>query len=658
MGSSRNVDQRRVALFTPLPPSRSGTADYAAALIAELAGLVNLQVFETVPRRFDPEAFDVVVYQIANNPYHAAIYELALQHPGVIVLHEANLHHLIQGMTLHKGDERAYLREVTYEIFGREAEEISLKDVPLEIPQPHLFTMLRRLLDRSSACIVHSSYCEREARLKGFRSPIARIPHGTAVHSLDARPYRDTLGIAPDAPVIGIFGYHRPDKKVWDCLRVFADLITLVPGTKLLIAGLPHPEVPLEESVKALGIQDHVHLLGFQTLADFDGYLAACDVVLNLRAPTFGETSGTMMRAFGLGKAVVVSAHGACHDVPDEICVKIPPDEHEQKVLLRCLQWLASDLRIAREIGSRARDWAARNCTWSQSAQLYKSFFDSILESPEKLDAASPPLPDPQSIRSFIERWVEPHSEAAAYVRHHSSRLVRTVELTPSGSAADRILEIGCYLQITPALTTLLGYGEARGCYMGETGQRDLRRIWSRDGQLFECVIDLFDAETDAFPYPDHHFQTVLCCEVLEHLQRDPMHMMTEIHRILQPGGTLVLTTPNNSSLRSVAAVLHRKNPNLYSGYQHPQSEHSRDPRHAREYTPDEILQLVADSGFTVSTIETGPYGDSNDAGLGWARTALTTLSLPTTLRGDCIYAVGRRQLESGTRFPAWLYSD
>ena len=136
------------------------------------------------------------------------------------------------------------------------------------------------------------------------------------------------------------------------------------------------------------------------------------------------------------------------------------------------------------------------------------------------------------------------------------------------------------------------------------------------------------------------------------------MHMMTEIHRILQPGGTLVLTTPNNSSLRSVAAVLLRKNPNLYSGYQHPRSERSRDPRHAREYTPDEILQLIAYSGFTVSTIETGPYGDPDEAGFGWVRTSLTTLGLPTSLRGDCIYAVGRWQLESGNRFPAWLYSD
>src|ERR1700687_2976266 len=260
MASSRNGERRaplRIALFSPVPPSRSGTADYASALIGELAGMVNLEVFTSVPRSFDAAAFDAVVYQIANNPYHEAIYELAIQHPGVVVLHEANLHHLIQGMTLHRGDERGYLGEVAYEIFGREAEEMSLKDTPLEIPQPHLFTMMRRLLDRSTACIVHSSYCEKEVRLKGFRGPIARIPHGAAARSLDARPYRDALGIAPETPVIGIFGYQRPDKKSLDCLRVFADLLRLAPGAKLVIAGQPHPEVPLEEAVHGLGLQDH-----------------------------------------------------------------------------------------------------------------------------------------------------------------------------------------------------------------------------------------------------------------------------------------------------------------------------------------------------------------------------------------------------------------
>ena len=72
----------RVAMFTPLPPARTGTAEYARAVVDELGKLVNLEVFESVPKRFNNKAFDAVIYQIANNPHHADFYERALDHPG------------------------------------------------------------------------------------------------------------------------------------------------------------------------------------------------------------------------------------------------------------------------------------------------------------------------------------------------------------------------------------------------------------------------------------------------------------------------------------------------------------------------------------------------------------------------------------------------
>ncbi len=93
-------------------------------------------------------------------------------------------------------------------------------------------------------------------------------------------------------------------------------------------------------------------------------------------------------------------------------------------------------------------------------------------------------------------------------------------------------------MQITPALKTKLGYGEVRGCYYGQLGKTDHKVVDSEDGEKFACDVDLFDAEKDMFPYPNEHFDTVLCCELIEHLPSDPMHMMSEINRILRPGGT------------------------------------------------------------------------------------------------------------------------
>src|SRR5262249_55565777 len=141
----------RVALFTPLPPAMTGTADYAAQLVAQLSELVELATFQEVPLRFDPASYDVVVYQIANNPYHVAFYKLALKKPGVVVLHEPNLHDLIKAATLHSGRDAAYLREVVYEIFGRELEEATTSQSLLQSPQPRTFTILRRLLEKSKA---------------------------------------------------------------------------------------------------------------------------------------------------------------------------------------------------------------------------------------------------------------------------------------------------------------------------------------------------------------------------------------------------------------------------------------------------------------------------------------------------------------------------
>src|SRR5207248_11686642 len=112
-----------------------------------------------------------------------------------------------------------------------------------------------------------------------------------------------------------------------------------------------------------------------------------------------------------------------------------------------------------------------------------------------------------------------------------------------------------------------LGYGNVRGAYYGPLGRVDERCVTSATGEVFSCCIDLFDAERDAFPYPDDHFRAVLCCEMMEHLANDPMHMIAEINRILVPGGYLVLTTPNISSFRSIHAVLHGYHPGLFPAY-------------------------------------------------------------------------------------------
>src|SRR5579863_4372273 len=118
----------RVAFFSPLPPAKSGIADYSAALLESLTRIADVESFGERPAAFDAADYDVCVYQIGNNPYHAFAYETALEHPGVVVLHEANLHHLIADLTIVRGDWDAYLRAVEHDA-GAEALEYARRHV-------------------------------------------------------------------------------------------------------------------------------------------------------------------------------------------------------------------------------------------------------------------------------------------------------------------------------------------------------------------------------------------------------------------------------------------------------------------------------------------------------------------------------------------------
>ncbi len=636
-------------MFTPLPPAATGTADYAASLITELQKLVQLEVLTKTPRSFDPNDFDAVIYQLGNNPYHACVYETALRHPGIAVLHEPNLHDLIRGMTA-PGD--GYLREVAYEIFGQEWESMRGSGASLSPQQPRHFSMMRRLLDNSRAAIVHSAWAAGAVRMKGFRGRIGIIPHGIQAKDADGARWRGRLALKEGQPLIGLFGYLRPDKRAAECLRAFRTLAGSMPEARMLIAGTGHPEVPVAEMVEDLGIRDRVFVLDHLSADDLDGYITACDVVLNLRWPTFGETSGITARAFGLGKTVVMSDDGAACEYPDDTCVRVPSDACLEPVLRDTLLWLLTTPGLTSEIGSAAAKWATEECSWPAVAQRYADFARTHAE-PVAAGVLTADMPTPR-IREYLRRWVDAGTDGGRYLTEHEERLARTLQLIPSGAAEDRILELGCYLQITPALRNLLGYGEVRGSYLGAGGS-EVRTVTARDGETVMCPIDLFDCERDSFPYPNGSFATVLCCELLEHLRRDPMHMMNEIYRILRHGGILLLTTPNAVSLRAVSAVLHGSHPGFYNLYPDPKGARD-ETKHEREYTPAEIGRLLEASGFIVEHIETGPYGGAPPVGADFGTRALASLGLPQELRGECIFATGRKDSLPREARPSWLY--
>jgi glycosyltransferase involved in cell wall biosynthesis/SAM-dependent methyltransferase len=652
----------RVAFFSPLPPSKSGIADYSAALLEPLGRLAEVIPFRSAEEAFDPGAFDIALYQVGNNSWHEFVYRAALSHPGVVVLHEANLHHLIAEITIKRGDWDAYLAECEYE-GGAAALEFAQRVRRLETgPDYDGLPMLRRILEHARGVVVHSAYVESAVRERGYRGPVARIPHGAWLPEASRMDYRTRLGLGPGTPLVGIFGHLKPYKRIPQALAAFRRVVRLLPDAKMILAGEPHPDLPVHQYIAALGLEDHVRVLGFTPIEDFTGWMAACDVILNLRFPSVGETSGTALRALGLGRALIVSDVGAFREFPDEICCKAPVDASEEDTLFEYLNLLLSRPETAQLLGAKARQWVAAECNWERVAGLYAEFLEHVCtgktapaakaDKPVESAAAAPRAVEPE----YIQSWAQP--EARGYLEHHLSRLERTLAMTPPGGPEDRVLEMGAYLQITPALKTRLGYGEVRGCYLGPSGKTDHRRVTSSEGEVFACDIDLFDAERDRFPYPDEYFATVLCCELIEHLSHDPMFMMAEINRVLRPGGHLVLTTPNAASLRAIAAILEGFHPGFFPAYIRPQATQGEaEARHTREYTPKEIYRLLVDSGFEVVKLETGEFRQLPKPELIWVEHLLDAYRFDKSLRGDGIYALARKTGGVRNRYPEWLYS-
>ena len=193
-----------------MPPAKSGIADYSAVLVDHLRQGAEVDVVDAPRPGFDPAAFDAVLYQIGNNGYHDYVYETAVAHPGIVVLHESNLHHLLTDLTIRRQDWDGYVEACAFD-GGAAARAFAERVRRLEVgPDYEGVPMLRRLLESAKAVIVHSRAVESDVRGAGFNGPIARIPHGAWLpdgHRLD---FRQRLGLDESTPLIGVFGFLKP----------------------------------------------------------------------------------------------------------------------------------------------------------------------------------------------------------------------------------------------------------------------------------------------------------------------------------------------------------------------------------------------------------------------------------------------------------------
>lgn len=107
-------------------------------------------------------------------------------------------------------------------------------------------------------------------------------------------------------------------------------------------------------------------------------------------------------------------------------------------------------------------------------------------------------------------------------------------------------------------------------------------------GRLGEVVLVEPD---EPLPFADGSFDLVLCAEVLEHV-RDVQLLLSEVRRVLRPGGALAISTPAHSRLSALRLVA--------TGWE---SEFQPLSPHLRFFTRRSLAQLLDELGFDVVSL-------------------------------------------------------
>ena len=349
----------------PLPPSRTGVADYAAALLAELRKGGDVAV--NAPG-------GVNLYHLGNNPLHRGIYRQALARPGVAVLHDAVLHHFFLGSL----GERGYIEEFTFN-YGPWFEDVARtlwaeRARSAADPRYFAYPMLRRIAEASRAVVVHNPAAARMVLRHAPTARVREIPHlvlpGDEPPAYEVERLRRSWGIPGGGVVFGVFGHLRESKRVSAVLRAFRRVRKAAPGARLLLAGeFASPD--LERNLSTQPAMPGLIRMTWTGAAQFAALISAADVCINLRYPAAGETSGIVIRAMAAGRPVMVTAGEETSRFPEHTSVPIDPGPGEEDMLVDAMLWMAGTPAARAAMGRAAREYVRRVHAPAVAARLY-----------------------------------------------------------------------------------------------------------------------------------------------------------------------------------------------------------------------------------------------------------------------------------------------
>jgi glycosyltransferase involved in cell wall biosynthesis len=388
----------RLAYLSPLPPEKSGIADYSVSVVNELAQWYEIDIVAEqasiepgllqgeFPLRdvawFERHAheFDRIVYHFGNNHMHRYMFELLQRHPGVVVLHDFFLSGVVD--QIERGGYRAgAFYQALYDSHGYGAllrqEQTSRNDTIWAYPAN------KAVLDHAAGIIVHSPYAAALAEqwygpgaAEGWRVlPLPRVPLGGLEQEYSRAAARERLGLAEDDFIVCTFGMMGATKLNDELIDAFlASPLAQDPHCRLVFVGENNVfeyGQAVDAKIAASGLAERIAITGFVTPELYASYAAAADIAVQLRSMTRGETSAAILDCLLYGAPTIINAHGAAVDLPDEVLVKLP-DQFAVSELSDALARLHGDAALRASLSRAAASHTRARHTPSHAGPLYR----------------------------------------------------------------------------------------------------------------------------------------------------------------------------------------------------------------------------------------------------------------------------------------------
>lgn len=348
---------------SPLPPQKSGISDYSVALIKALSKVYDITLYTgnyvldepslaeyPVLRHgyddIDFDLFDYRVYNIGNHPgFHGFIYEAAIKHPGMVILHDYMLYFLFTGYYQKRNDLYSKLYSENDLNSFLTVKRAVKKNGPDLLNQPELtfsLSLNKELLSSGNKIMVHSEYAREKVLSTGFitEDKVRKINLLAHVDTNDEIISKEDLfakyNIPMDAFVISSLGYIAPTK----LNREICEAVKSISGysTKKLCYVMAGDGEYVDDELEF----GKIIKTGYVGEKEFNSFVSHSDLIINLRNPTVGETSGAMIRILQLGKASIVNDIGWFAEIPDDCTVKLGIENIESN-LEKCINELIDD---------------------------------------------------------------------------------------------------------------------------------------------------------------------------------------------------------------------------------------------------------------------------------------------------------------------------